>query len=735
MKTMFRFTRGLLILVLVAGCSRSPAEVSFMPPMEGEAPVETLVVQPPEATPPSLGTIPRSDLVTTSLSIMDGNGVTHTVLDTVPMVLVQQGATMIVSTHVFIDNTLSGGEDSFDRDAIEFRLLAQLVNAGDVIDPNAETSYEDVIEYDDYPPTESEGASGYLVYQPPVVMDNSGVQSGLRENGLLNADKYSFPDNFDTVESLSDHLLAEKEPSQLMASDPEIVENLMLEQLPRLRYFNAGGVQGVNNHLMPIQQYAVDYVVGAEDYERHTHWVVFTFEIGTGALANGDWELSVQVDHNNEILEADESNNTLFGAFTIHPSSTDWASEFDTWWEDHMAEGAAVCDPWRGETAPTKFDTQVTRVRHYIGKHPWYRESPNLGFWADQGMANVLRTQMYVTEFWGPYGGGRKYIDGNWVEYYDDMGGDFPRPAPEDVENVFLFLAGNNGCRAGSTSIATGQDNYLCNFTGTEVWKHYELRIESWAGQLVYKQPMPQYSEIYSPTNSLLAMAFQHVGTAGYSSRVQRQNAEGFVDYLIDRTEGFKNVRNVWLGGNSRGGAIAVRLARIIKRRMVEGDPSIQASADMRIIVTAADAVTLHDRDDLYYHSMRYICRGSICYDANTHELDRVFPFSSDPERDYTSNLFVYQAVGPSGGLDSMVQYRNENYTNWRNWVITEGLPGNFYTQNMEGFENGLSHKEMCRTWKQITAINHIQFFFRKAIDDSGQPWDLNFIPYPDGCP
>jgi hypothetical protein len=725
MKSILRSTQALVLLALIVGCSGIPEQPELQSQIA--AAVETPVAEAPTVEPTRRALPPLSDLVPTSMTIMEGDGITHTVLDTVPMVLVVQGATMIVSAQVFIDNASTGGEDSFDRDAVEVRFGARLINPGDAVDPNAETSYEEVIEYDDY--------------QPVLGMDITGVHSGLIETGLLDMDKFVFPDNFDAVESPSDHMLAENEPTALaalMAASPESVENILLEQQPRIRYFNAGDDQEIiNNHLMPIQQYAINYVAEIGDYERHFPWIVYTFEMGTGALANGDWEISIQVDHHSEIPELDESNNVLKGFFTIHPSSSDWAPTFDydAWWEERQVE-ASICDPWGDEPAPTKFDTEVTRVRHY--EFPkGYTESPNFGFWATHGMAAVLRTQMYVTEFWGPHGSGRQYIDGNWVEYYSDMGGDFPRPAPEDVENVFLFLSGNGGCRTGKTTIATGQGNYYCNFTGDRTSKRHELRIESWPGQLVYKQPQLNYAKVYSPSNSLLAMAFQHVGTAGYSSNVQTQNAGGFFAYLVYRTEGFKNVRNVWLGGNSRGGAVAMRLARMIKRAMVEGAPYMQASGDMRIIVTATDAVSLSDRDDLYYHSRRYMCGGTgdICYDAQTHELDRAFPFHEDPAQDYTHNLFIRQAVGSSKGLDSLVQYYHDNRSHWSYWEITEGLPGEFYTQNMQGFAEAISHKEMCRTWKQINAISNIQFFFRNARDENGNAWDPDFVPYPDGCP
>jgi hypothetical protein len=81
------------------------------------------------------------------------------------------------------------------------------------------------------------------------------------------------------------------------------------------------------------------------------------------------------------------------------------------------------------------------------------------------------------------------------------------------------------------------------------------------------------------------------------------------------------------------------------------------------------------------------------------------------------------------------VQYYHDNRSHWSYWEITEGLPGEFYTQNMEGFVNVISHKEMCRTWKQINAISNIQFFFRNARDENGNAWDPDFVPYPDGCP
>ena len=205
------------------------------------------------------------------------------------------------------------------------------------------------------------------------------------------------------------------------------------------------------------------------------------------------------------------------------------------------------------------------------------------------------------------------------------------------------------------------------------------------------------------------------------------------MDYLAARTDGFTNVTNVWLGGNSRGGAIAMRLAKIIQRRIINGE--IDPPDNMQIIVTGADAVSLPGRDDLSYKERVYICDPErwFCSDANGHDLASAFPYNSDPSLDHTRNLHIRQTCGKSTGMDTMVHGWTRG--DWSNFVYTDGLPGGFYTQDMQGFDRFISHLDMCRVWMQVNAISNVQFFFSKALDDYGNPWDTDFVPYPDGCP
>lgn len=736
MKTICRLVI-LIIFLFVAACSTAAETPVSTPPEaapeevipdaiagptdipESEFPVSDL----PGADRPG-PELPDADLYPTALTIMATDGVAHFMLDSTPSVTVMHGAVIRVNLYVRIDLADEDGLDVPDRNEVEVKVWGRLLEPPDVVVTHMEDYFEEAIEFN------------YISMPPVLLMDFNGVDEGLAAAGFLAADKFPIQEEFEADEWPSDFVLAEYVPPELDQVEPDIANSVINEQLPRVRYLNAGGDHGINNHMHPREQYSVDYTTKIGGKPFTFPWLVYTFEFASSDLLNGIWELGATVDHRDKIGERNEGNNTILANFAISPLDPTWQPTYDTWWEEQWEREQRLCDPWGEDPEPTEFKTSLTRVRWWDGGAT-YVESDGWHFWRDQGMGGVARTELYITEFWGPRGLGQfcegtcgipGIHDGVWKRYYDFEGSP-PRPLPEEIENVFLFFSGNSGCYS-RASVPTGQKDYHCAFLNAHITrKVYEIMDDSWPGQLAIK--WPAYEDKFNPYNSVLTMAFQHNGRTHYLSDTQEQNAEGFVDYMVDRTDGFRKVRHVWLGGASRGGAVAIRVAKILKQRIVNGE--INPPDDMRVIVTGTDAVGLHVRDDLNFTGHVYLCAGGFCRDANSYNMTRNFPYNTDPALDHTRNLFIRQTVGNSTGFDSLV-HRLYPIGGTEDWTMEEELPGNFWSQDLEGLVNGRTHGEMCTQWIQESAISGIQYFFRKALDEHGYPWDPDYAPYPDGC-
>ncbi|NIV37990.1 MAG: hypothetical protein GWN58_53820, partial [Anaerolineae bacterium] len=69
MKSILRSTQALVLLALIVGCSGIPEQPKLQSQIA--AAVETPVAEAPTVEPPTLGPFPRSDLVPTSMTIME----------------------------------------------------------------------------------------------------------------------------------------------------------------------------------------------------------------------------------------------------------------------------------------------------------------------------------------------------------------------------------------------------------------------------------------------------------------------------------------------------------------------------------------------------------------------------------------------------------------------------------------------------------------------------------------
>ena len=343
-----------------------------------------------------------------------------------------------------------------------------------------------------------------------------------------------------------------------------------------------------------------------------------------------------------------------------------------------------------GGYLPGALHTVVYRVR-WDKKGLGWATADGFGFWGS--VNNTRQRKMYVSEFWGPRGSGQfRNKAGHDQAFY--MGS---RPKPKDIKNVFLFCAGQAGL--GRPSVTTGQGE-----AGPFKGRGHQTRVDpiwrkSWAGQLVlnYKR----YENYYNPSDSLLAMAMQHQYDIATSDDELRNIANGYMNYLIERTENFRNVHTVWFGGNSRGGALSIRLAKMLKKRIVNGQS--HPPARIKIIVTTSDAVAarndhLEDRG----HVMIWNGRSS----ADKYDFEALFPYQAGKQAGgpWVSNLHIRLCVGASRGVHSMVHKTHREYS--------DALKGGFFSQVFDD----RSHKHMCAQWHLKNGDQVLAYFYSKAF-------------------
>ncbi len=337
-----------------------------------------------------------------------------------------------------------------------------------------------------------------------------------------------------------------------------------------------------------------------------------------------------------------------------------------------------------GGYIPQGFGTTVYRVR-WNKKGIGWATADGFGFWGS--VHYERRKKMYISEVWGPRGSGmfRNKLNHDQSFYISK-----PRPQPQDIQNVFLFCCGQAGL--GRPAVTTGQGE-AGPFKGRGRQTRYQgVRIASWAGQLLlhYKR----YKELYNPSNTLLATAVQTQYDIATSDKELRNIANGFYNYLASRSNNFRCVKTIWLGGNSRGGALSLRLAKMIKSRIV--DRSIRPPSSLKIIVTTSDAVSARN-DHLADRGHVRIWNGRS--DADKHDFEALFPGG-----EWVKNLHIRLAVGASRGVDSMVHKSHTEYNS--------GLRGNFFSQVFDD----RSHKHMCKEWHRKNGDEMLAFFFEKAF-------------------
>ena len=263
------------------------------------------------------------------------------------------------------------------------------------------------------------------------------------------------------------------------------------------------------------------------------------------------------------------------------------------------------------EAGQQVFIASFQHVRFRLSDTSW-EEHPRFQFWSELDVPLDVRKRIWLAEVW--------------------------RPSAENIENVVVLLAGQQGPRYGWASYANIMTGQPTKWRPKSHQKMADIALgkNSIAGE-IYDDGMRREGEKYgfTPHNTLLIL----VGDAGFyymlPSKKKKQLVGAFEKYLLHRISGTENqINTIYFGGTSRGGALAFRLTK----RFLENEAFIAT----HFLLATLDAVANpHQRECSTYKEKSHNPLDAKLF---AHKADLRQFFSSR----LSQSLDVFQVVGGS---------------------------------------------------------------------------------------
>ncbi|WP_444938767.1 hypothetical protein [Microbulbifer sp. JMSA002] len=197
------------------------------------------------------------------------------------------------------------------------------------------------------------------------------------------------------------------------------------------------------------------------------------------------------------------------------------------------------------------------------------------------------------------------------------------QPEREDVRNLVFIAAGQQPPGYGSESAVTGQgDNFKRNCGISE--KSCSRSID---GRSLARQVLD--SEYFPADDTFFAVAFDaqfnYMVNSGEKSRIE----SAYLNWLKSKAYA-SNLESIYLAGSSRGGCLAMRLAKALRN-----DPDFRS---IRTIVHSFDGVCKWDQNEMGVTSSFFRNPENSTYLSYYTDLNAQFP--------YKDNLYIRQLAG-----------------------------------------------------------------------------------------
>jgi len=590
-----------------------------------------------------------------------------------------------LSTIVWINDRVSCGKETFDRQKVEVKLRATWV--GDKVeDPELERDLVMYFGVDDSGPANGTYLGGFdpEIHPGPRIHAADGAAVGLDHeyDELRAGDWRAIPKKW-IEQYLYDTVLFDASPSSYAGLSEEDRKRLQREVLPRVRYVNS-----------ILNQYdrCDDIVPMDVELDHEWPWMVYTFPIDTTQLHPGPWDFEVEVDYRDIVSEYSEANNLAAGSFVIDRLASGWYDVLQIPRESRPTAAELASHDVGDDTIPGK-EVTVSRIRErsFCCHDPWTND------WDQEGVYKTEQNVSFVAERMAAPG---------WTS----------KQAKDDYEHVFAFFpAQQAGDISSATSGADGDWKWSNQYDMRET---REIRPRSIAGQVI-AQGTGEYGDFgwpYDPDNTLLVNFFDHENDLLDAEWRKRRNVKAIHRYLIERTNDLRSTKLVYLAGASRGGVVALRLAkRLLAFKRDHG------LSDLKIFVSAIDphgdrngAGAELGMDGTHY---RGGCGGRMYYT----DLDEYLGSPSVDEMEvFVTAHNGTQTLWGGGSICSGESLGRRDSCRADFGVLGEGDavsidPGTaewgYYYQNYQDYD----HSPMVRYWQCEVEGAHLRWFFQRA--------------------
>lgn len=493
-----------------------------------------------------------------------------------------------------------------------------------------------------------------------------------------------------------------------------------------LRKFN----QDYNSHEMPCQCYIVHF---DDDLSTTPVYDVltFTFKVDTDMWHVGrrlgvrfevdpdnaipeyfamDWNNVLQTTRDTDIMELvtpDDYLESLIGpeAMEVVHRCNEWAM--------HYPEAYRVTVKKPGRISSDEYDMFYNAPNDYV-----------------EGKAD----KVYLAEYWGPHGTGKYQEDGSWVDAARDRLG--RRPRADEIEHVFMFSAGNSGWQYGPSNV-TGHldtDRHGYDFGGGEdPLDVNSLEVDmfggSWAGQIIRQESQHLARGHYGSANSFMGLLFHPRYKWNYDHKGKIR--EMYLDWLRHRTDDFYRVKNIVLGGYSRGGVLVLSLAKEV-RDFINNDPAYNPHPsvdEVRIIILAQDPAGSMDGDGINLEDTNFQIGGMRFGNGNCHNFFEAYGLTglSDPQTGHYVKLYARINVGESKAMDSVFHWRDCTGSEFVDPDRLEYIAGEhgWFEQIMVGY----GHEDMGVTDSWVLVGDMLGFMARKLDWDNAGSFYYGSLP------
>jgi len=337
-------------------------------------------------------------------------------------------------------------------------------------------------------------------------------------------------------------------------------------------------------------------------------------------------------------------------------------------------------------TAPANYSVTLRHLKWRDGVWSWSKWKANTNFSGYEYFLN-----------------GRNASNWNEIESEHIFMAEVWKPAAANIENVVFLSAGQQGAlvdRQDYPAIVTGQQSSWHKKLDASLaeelnsWKYIKdktlnISTQSIGGQII-SDALYNNSGYFgmNSSNTYMALVFDACFYYEMSAAKKNERLTDYLEWLMSRTNNnqYKKIRNVYMAGASRGGALVTRMGY----EMTHNTTWRNMLGNAKIIVSSFDGVANEDEGELWTttaqqdNPLEWI-NGRYCFVSTLHS------HISNP-----SNLHIYQIAGGADVVPVIVNKHAFYVTNLGNALRFKWVD--------------YSHTQIGQEWHTDTCVDQLRW-------------------------